>query len=466
MVRKCRSICCMDLLTRGVTFLILSTIAGFTVDAQTLSDRITINVCYRGNEEDFGIKSKVYLSYADGSKEVRETDEGGSLVLDECKNSKIIATPLDWKYTESSESSIDCPSRDEIIKLKVIKYSTTYLIRNWRQAIVNNELGVAALIATEWASRQPADSTKNDLQTDLDPLLLAGEFDEAIAITERWLGKYADTNETIDEYSILSKKEISRENARSLAVVFAKHAFDVDDGGVVFDGRQGRAVMTEKMEAEVLHYQALHDLQRTGKLDYATLSQLANTEIATLMYSEWRPSGRPVMFQLLSNLESAIRKKNFGIASLVATELAYSVYGLGRRHSQIDLRSAFEIGKYDDALWSTADLVRDYKRKSEKVRNRPTGWYTAFPTKLFSRKTAASLAVIFAKHALGAGNEAIVYDKKQEAVVMTKNMKEVIRKYQVREGIKSNGELNYPTLSRLAGGVGSANLMYSTWPSK
>ena len=470
MIRGCRTIRDMDLLTRGVTFMILSIILCFTADAQTQDDGITINVCYRENKEEFGVKSKIHLSYPDGHEEVRETDEGGNLTLGKCPKiggSEIKATPLDWKYTESSVTSIDCSARDRIIKLEVIKYSTTYLIQNWRQAIIDNELGVAALIATEWASRQSVDFTeKSILQTDLDLAFMDGEFDEAIAITERWLEKYADNNETTDEYSILSREAISRGNAGSLAVVFAKHAFDVDDEGVVFDERQGRVVMTEKMKDEVLYYQAIHGLQRTGKLDYVTLSRLANADIATLMYSEWHPSGRPIMFQLLSNLESAIRRKNFGVASLIATELAYEVYGLGRRHSKVDLRSEFEIGKYDDALWITADLVRDYKQKLGKVGERPTGWHTEFPVKLFSRKIAASLAVISARRALGAGNEAIIYDKKQKAVVMTESMKEVLRKYQDRQGIKSDGELNYPTLSRLAGGVKSANLMYSTWPDE
>ena len=351
------------------------------------------------------------------------------------------------------------------IYIKVKETGFAFLLRNWRQSILFDEPAVAALSASEFASRVPPQLIGGESHDHLSRALESGRFDEAIAILAQIL-ELQNTGGYGSQYLVSSNVLISQANAGSLAVIFAKRALDAyANVDIMFDEKQGRVVMTEKMKDALLQYQDLQGLRKTGHLDYPTLSRLSGTKASTLIYSDWSTSSRrpKVVFRLLDNLLRAIKTKQYGIISLIASELAHRVSGLGKRYSQDRFLAALKNQRFDQALMVTADYVTHYKHEMQMPPERRD---LIFPTGVISRKTAESLVVISAKHALGAGDDAVMFDSKQQAAVMTESMQEVVRKYQRSKGLMSTGHLDYRTLEHLAGGIPISEMMYSDWSAQ
>ena len=461
---------CMRVLS-VVAFIFLSLTTTFSVVAEASISRVFVFFLKNGTRSAIE-GAEVYCQPSDKSetpKSLGSTDETGRLILNRSCVCGSFLYAHRRPYPKSKDIELTCMQWEIPIQIgENVVFSS--LLKNWRRAILSNEPAVAALCAAEFASRVSPQLRGRESSDDLSQALEAGLFDEAIAITARLLEVHSEGTRGYEKKSRLSPKlMISRNNSQSLAVIFAKRALDANDVGITFDRTQSKVVMKEEMKSRVLRYQALQGLKKTGSLDYPTLSRLAETTSSTLIYSDWHPSDRhKVVFQLLDNLKIAVEKKLYGVISLVAAELAYRVYGLGKRYSQDRFLDAIENKNFDQALMVTADYVKDYKSQYQYMYESPIqseSLDTIFPTGVISRKTAESLVVISAKQALGVEDDAVIFDSLQGAAVMTESMEEEVRKYQRSQGLPSTGHLDYSTLSRLAG-IPSSQVMYSGWPTE
>lgn len=179
-------------------------------------------------------------------------------------------------------------------------------------------------------------------------------------------------------------------------------------------------IMSDTLKDTIKEFQRKNNLSETGQLDGKVLTKLAGKPFYTIIYKGWRPV-EPVEQTKLSfndfiqrvsashdiqiknlgqNLKNAQDIKNHGLAALLSNELAYRFY------KKVETRSL------------------------------------AIAAEEFTYKQAGRYLIL---------KDPVRFDPIQERLVISKHFQEAIKKYQIENGVKITGQLDYPTLSKMSG---------------
>ncbi|MBU2895805.1 peptidoglycan-binding domain-containing protein [Vibrio hepatarius] len=182
---------------------------------------------------------KAYIDKIDKNytkQRVSATGQDGYLVKEfSCEIlEKIIVTPIN--HRAYYYDSYDCPIKKKIISLKSNKRQRN-LVKNAQSSFHKGDFGTAALAYTEAAFR------------------------------------LSSTNQSRQEYIELEVKAYD-----SIA-----HYLSIEES-TVFDTKQNKPVMSQKLKKAILDFQVQKGLKTTGELDFQTLSTVSSKTLSEVLF--------------------------------------------------------------------------------------------------------------------------------------------------------------------------------------